>query len=205
MLSSIVPSNVFQNLIVLSAEPPPDAKTPWLWGFHAKPLTAAQCWLNLLTGIGECLFHIMSLLSFPPEARDCPSKDHFNPHTYWVWPSYTATISLGLILVSCMIIVRSLDPLANRLPDQDKELTLALCPNMSITFEFLSRSQIYVTPWLFPTEICEPIWFHVILVMVQGLISQNLITLLLLPFHMYKEESRATERIFCEDHYKRLR
>lgn len=86
ILSSIVPSSVFQNLMVLSADPPPDASTPWLWGFHARPLTAAQCWLNLLTGIVECVFHIMSLLSLPPDASDCPSNDHFNPQTSCVWP-----------------------------------------------------------------------------------------------------------------------
>ena len=69
MLSSIVPFRVFQNFIVLSAEPPPEAKTPWLWGLQARPFTAAQCWLNLLMGVVEDLDHIMSLLSFPPDAR----------------------------------------------------------------------------------------------------------------------------------------
>lgn len=47
ILSSKVPSNVFQNLILLSAEPPPEAKIPWLCGLHAIPFTAALCWLNL--------------------------------------------------------------------------------------------------------------------------------------------------------------
>lgn len=86
MLSKSVPSSVFQNLIVLSADPPPEAKTPWLWGFHASPFTAAECWLNLLTGTTECVFHIMSLLSFPPDASDWPSNDHFSPHTSCVCP-----------------------------------------------------------------------------------------------------------------------
>lgn len=86
MLSSKVPSRVFQNLIVRSADPPPEASTPWLWGFQASPLTAALCWLNLLTGTIEWVFHIINLLSFPPDANDWPSKDHFNPQTYWVWP-----------------------------------------------------------------------------------------------------------------------
>jgi hypothetical protein len=29
--------------------------------------------------------------------------------------------------------------------------------------------------------------------------------LLLLPFHIYKEESKATESIFWDDHYNRFR
>jgi hypothetical protein len=86
MLSSRVPLSVFQNLMVLSADPPPDARTPWLWGFQAKPFTAAQWWLNLLMGIGERVFQMMSLLSLAPDANDWPSKDHFNPQTYWVCP-----------------------------------------------------------------------------------------------------------------------
>lgn len=129
ILSSRLPSSVFQNFIVRSADPPPDAKTPWLYGLHARPFTAAQCWLNLCIGLVEFIFHIISLLSLPPEAREKPSKDHFNPQTYWVWPCKIETISLDPILVSCMLIVLSLDPLASKLPDQDNELTRALCPN----------------------------------------------------------------------------
>jgi hypothetical protein len=86
MLSRSVPFRVFQNLIVRSADPPPDAKTPWLWGLQASPFTAAEWWLNLLTGIEERVFQINSLLSLAPEAKDWPSNDHFNPQTYWVWP-----------------------------------------------------------------------------------------------------------------------
>jgi hypothetical protein len=168
-------------------------------------LTAAQCWLNLFTGIVECVFQIINLLSFPPEARVCPSKDHFNPQTYWVCPWYIETISLELILVSCILIVRSLEPLASKLPAQDKELTLALCPNISFILAFLSKSHIYVTPWLFPIEIWDPYWFHAILVIEQGFISQNLITLLLFPFHIYKDESSATESIFWDDHSNRFK
>jgi len=52
--------------------------------------------------------------------------------------------------------VRSLDPLASKLPAQDKELTLALCPNISFILALRYKSQIYVTPWLFPIEICDP-------------------------------------------------
>lgn len=86
ILSSIVPSRVFQNFIVLSADPPPEASTPWVWGFHAKALTAAECWWNLLIGVLEWFDHMISLLSLPPLARWLPSKDHFKPQTYCVWP-----------------------------------------------------------------------------------------------------------------------
>jgi hypothetical protein len=158
-----------------------------------------------LTGIVECVFQIISLLSLPPEANDWPSNDHFNPHTYCVCPWYIETISLELILVSWIFIVRSLDPLASKFPDQDNELTLALCPNISLTLAFRYKSQIYVTPWLFPIEIWDPCWFQAMLVIEQGFISQKRITLLLFPFHIYNEESSATERMFWDDHYNRFK
>lgn len=69
ILSRRVPLSVFQNLIVLSADPPPEARTPWVCGLQARPLTAAQCCENLLMGILDELDQIMSLLSFPPEAK----------------------------------------------------------------------------------------------------------------------------------------
>jgi len=142
ILSNRVPLRVFQNLMVLSADPPPDAKTPWLWGFHARPFTAAQCWLNLFTGIVECVFHIKSLLSLPPEANDCPSNDHFKPQIYCVWPWYTDTKSLAFILTSWIFMLLSRDPLANKLPDHDSELTLALWPNIYDILAFRYKSHI---------------------------------------------------------------
>ena len=92
MLSRRVPSRVFQNLMVLSADPPPLAKTPWLWGLQAIPLTAAQWLLNLQMGVELWALHMNSLLSLPPEARRLLLKDHFSPQTSWVWPSYLAMI-----------------------------------------------------------------------------------------------------------------
>lgn len=44
-------------------------------------LTAAECCWNLRRGEGEVASHMNSLLSFPPEARCCPSYDHLSPHT----------------------------------------------------------------------------------------------------------------------------
>ena len=92
MLSRRVPSRVFQNLMVLSADPPPLAKTPWLWGLQAMPLTAAQWLLNLQMGVELWALQMNSLLSLPPEARRLLLKDHLSPQTSWVWPSYLAMI-----------------------------------------------------------------------------------------------------------------
>ncbi len=125
ILSRRVPFRVFQNLIVRSAEPPPEAKTPWLWGLQARALTAAQWWLNLLIGVFEEFDHIISLLSLPPEARWFPSNDHFNPQTSCVWPSYLLTICRSDSLRSLITIVLSLDPLASKFPLHARELTLS--------------------------------------------------------------------------------
>lgn len=94
MLSRRDPSRVFQNLIVLSADPPPDASTPWLWGLHAIPFTAAQWEVNLQMGVVLLALQMNSLLSFPPDASRLLSKDHFSPQTSWVCPSYLETIRL---------------------------------------------------------------------------------------------------------------
>jgi hypothetical protein len=87
MLSIRVLSSVFQNLIVLSAEPPPDARTPWLCGLQAMPFTAAEWDVNLQIGVVLLMLQMKSLLSLPPEARRLLSKDHFSPQTYWECPS----------------------------------------------------------------------------------------------------------------------
>lgn len=128
MLSKRVLSRVFQNLMVLSADPPPLAKTPWLWGLQARPLTAAQWLLNLQIGVELWALQMKSLLSLPPDANKLPSKDHFNPQTSWVWPSYLVTILFLRSLTSLSWIVLSREPLASRLSVQATELTLALWP-----------------------------------------------------------------------------
>ena len=61
----------FQNLIVLSADPPPEASKPWRWGLQAIALTAATWSENLETGMFDLVFQTNSLLSLPPLARDC--------------------------------------------------------------------------------------------------------------------------------------
>ena len=45
-----IPVSVFQNLIHLSAVPPPDARSPWWWGDQAMALTAAMWSVNVYTG-----------------------------------------------------------------------------------------------------------------------------------------------------------
>ena len=65
------PDNVFQNRIVLSAVPPPDANKPCWWGDHAKALTAAVWSENFSNGWLEWLLQINNLLSFPPEHNCC--------------------------------------------------------------------------------------------------------------------------------------
>ena len=160
ILSNNVLSRVFQNLIVLSADPPPLAKTPWLWGLQAIPFTAAQWLLNLHIGVELWALQMNNLLSFPPEANKLLLKDHFNPQTYWVCPSYLATMFDPFCLISLIWIVLSLDPVARRESFQATELTLALCPKYSVTLQFLTISQISVVPLLVPIEIWVPCWFQ---------------------------------------------
>lgn len=80
---SMFPLTVFQNLIHLSAVPPPDARRPCWCGDHAIALTAAVCSVSLNIGCCERWFHTSSWLSFPPDASSRSSCDHFSPQT---WP-----------------------------------------------------------------------------------------------------------------------
>ena len=205
ILSNIVPSKVFQNFIVLSAEPPPEAKTPWVWGLQARAFTAAVCWVNLLIGTLDKLDQIISLLSFPPDANWFPSKDHFNPQTYWVWPSYLCTIDRWLSLKSLKLMVLSRDPLASMFVLHARELTLSSWPPTSYNFIHFVVSQIYVVPWLVPIAMWVPGSFHPILEMEWGFKSKNLNTLLLFAFQKYKLESKATERMFWDDHSSKFK
>ena len=182
MLSSIDPSSVFQNLIVLSAEPPPEAKTPWLWGLQAMPLTAAVWDVNLQIGVVLFALQMNNLLSLPPEASRLWSNDHFSPQTSCVWPSYFETILLYRYLTSRMRMLLSLEPLARIPSPQATELTLALCPPYSLTLQLLVTSQSYIVPLLVPMAIWEPWLFQLRLEMESGTRSQNLSTLLLLAF-----------------------
>jgi hypothetical protein len=137
---------VFQNLIVLSWDPPPEANNPCKLGFQAIALTAAVWLLNFEIGIEDLLFQTYSLLSFPPLASDCSSWDHFKPQTYCVCPVILLIIVLGLYLISRYNMVLSLDPEAKILFDQASELTLAVWPDNVWIFLFLVQSQIWTVP-----------------------------------------------------------
>ena len=182
MLSIIVLSSVFQNLIVLSAVPPPLARTPWLWGLQAIPLTAAQWEVNLQMGVALLALQMNNLLSFPPEARRLLSKDHFSPQTYWEWPSYLLTILLYRYRISLIWMLLSLDPLARMPSPQATELTRAVWPLYSLTLQLLVTSHISMVPFEVPMAICVPCWFQFKLEIESGARSQNLSTLLLLAF-----------------------
>ena len=126
ILSRRVWSRVFQNLMVLSAVPPPVASTPWLWGDHDMPFTAATWLLNLQIGVEEWLDQMNNLLSLPPDASRLLSKDHFSPQTYCECPSYLLVILLKRYRVSLRWMLRSLEPEASSESPQAKELTLAV-------------------------------------------------------------------------------
>ena len=87
------PVSVFQNLMHLSAVPPPLANSPWWWGDQAMALTAAKCSVKAWTGWRLLAFQTNNLLSFPPEARYWLSGDHFNPQTSWRWPKTNLKLS----------------------------------------------------------------------------------------------------------------
>ena len=59
---------VFQKRMWRSAVPPPVAKRPFWWGDQPIAFTAAVCSWNFTTGLLECKFQIINLLSLPPDA-----------------------------------------------------------------------------------------------------------------------------------------
>mmetsp|Transcript_54051 Transcript_54051/g.166291 ORF Transcript_54051/g.166291 Transcript_54051/m.166291 type:complete len:248 (-) Transcript_54051:637-1380(-) len=87
------PARTSQNLSVLSAVPPPEARTPDCTGFQASAFTAALC--CVATSVGEhsrdwrLKSQTLRRLSLPPDASCVPFGDHLRPHTSCVWPWYT--------------------------------------------------------------------------------------------------------------------
>jgi hypothetical protein len=74
----------------LSAVPPPLATKFDCIGLQAMAFTAAWWEENLNRGMLDLCwldYQIFSLLSFPPEARNLSSKDHFRPHISCLWAS----------------------------------------------------------------------------------------------------------------------
>lgn len=145
------PLNEFQNLIVLSAVPPPDTSRPCWWGDQANAFTAALCLAKLAVGVGECILQIFSLLSLPPEASCCWSNDHFKPQTYCLCPINLATNWFAALLSRIRIFL-SLDPLAKTLfVFQAMAPTLPPCPLKILYFLVFSQSQSCTYPPWVPT------------------------------------------------------
>jgi hypothetical protein len=145
------PKIEFQNLMVLSAVPPPETSSPCWWGDHARALTAAVCLKRLKVGELECKLHKLSLLSLPPEASCCWSNDHFRPQTYCLWPTILLTKS-SFVLISLIRIFLSLDPLAKTLFEfHPIAPTLAVWPLQVEIFFCLIQSQSYTSPIWVPT------------------------------------------------------
>lgn len=75
---------VFQNRMVRSAVPPPEARRfDWV-GDHAIAFTAAMWEVNVWRGWVVRWSQMSSLLSFPPDARRLDEALYFNPQTSWV-------------------------------------------------------------------------------------------------------------------------
>ena len=99
---------VFHNLIVLSVEPPPEARRELLWGDHASALTAAVCSASFPRCFPILWSQIKTKLSFPPVASNPLSHDHLSPQIYWRWPENL--IQDYLCRTSQIIISLSFDP-----------------------------------------------------------------------------------------------
>jgi len=85
------PVSIFQNLIVLSEEPPPVARRFLCQGHQASALTAALCpWSWCLT-FPAVISQINAKLSLLPDAS--PHASCFRPQTSPLWPSnFIATL-----------------------------------------------------------------------------------------------------------------
>ena len=116
------PVKTFLNLIILSAVPPPEARSPCCWGDQANALTAARWSVYLLNSCPPAV-QTPTLLSFPPEASICSSADHFSPQIYWLCSCSFDMKSL-LDRLSRNSIFLSLDPVASTLELQAKAPTL---------------------------------------------------------------------------------
>ncbi len=151
MVFNVVPERVLRNLMVLSAVPPPETRSPCWWGDQAIALTAATWSLNLMIGSVEWLFHINSLLSFPPEHNCCSSNDHFSPHIYCLCPISLLTKAV-LALISLCNIVLSRDPVLIMFEFQEMAPTLLVCPWRTLSLFILFTSQIWTYPLFVPKE-----------------------------------------------------
>lgn len=197
----------FQKRIVLSAVPPPDTSNPCWWGDHARALTAAVCFNKLAVGWREWRLQIFSLLSFPPEANCCWSKDHFNPQTYCLCPASLDTYCWSLKRKSLIKIFLSLEPLANILfVFHAIAPTLPLCPVYVYVFLFFTQSQSWTCPECVPTPKTFEVGLEDVLVTKSfSLNYTNLTTLELPAFQIYTLLLNPTESKLFDDQSIKLR
>lgn len=146
---TVVPFKVFLKRMVLSAVPPPEARSPCWWGDQAIALTAAVWSLNFKIGSVECEFHTKSLLSLPPEHSCWSSGDHLSPQTYCLCPINLLMNGL-LVLRSLWRIVLSRDPVLRIVEFQAMAPTLLVWPGRILTRFILLTSQICTSPLLVP-------------------------------------------------------
>lgn len=147
---------VFQNLIHLSAVPPPLHMVPCWCGDHAMALTAATWSVNLTRGlVGLVLFQIISLLSLPPDASCCSSGLHLRPHTSYLCPSSLAKKS-SLALISLCNIDLSREPLLMKDVFHAIQPILPSWPAYFLTIFYFYTSQVYKIPLVVPTAKWSP-------------------------------------------------
>ena len=177
------PVRVFLNLIVLSAVPPPETRSPCWWGDHVIALTAAVWSENFRMGSVLVVFHTNSLLSFPPEHNCCSSGDHLRPQTYCLWPN-NFLMKGELTRISLWRIVLSLDPVLKIDEFQAIDPTLFVWPCIILILFILLTSQIWTSPLFVPTEKFGPFIDQATDVTEsERPRSQSLVTLDVLPFH----------------------
>jgi hypothetical protein len=151
----VVPVRVFLNRMVLSAVPPPDAKSPCWCGDQAIALTAAVWSLNFRIGSQEWLFQMSNLLSLPPEQSCCSSKLHFSPQISCLCPTSLLTKEL-LIRKSRWRIVLSREPVLIMVEFQAIAPTRLVCPCKIRSLFILLTSQIWTSPEFVPSPKREP-------------------------------------------------
>ena len=142
---------VFQNLMHLSAVPPPLHIVPCWWGDQAMAFTAATWSVNFTRGlVGFVLFQIISLLSLPPEANYCSSGLHLRPQTSCLWPSSLAKKS-SFALISLCNIDLSREPLLMNEVFHAMQPILPSWPAYFFTIFYFYTSQFYNIPLVVPT------------------------------------------------------
>lgn len=176
--------SVFQNLMHLSAVPPPLHIIPCWCGFQAIALTAATCSLNFTNGFEyDPLCQMSNLLSLPPEASCCSSGLHLSPHTSYLCPSSFAKKSC-FDRISLWRIHLSLEPLLKNEFVQAMHPILPSCPLYDFTILYLVTSQFCRIPFEVPTARWFPVLLQLTLVICsEGPKSYNLVTLLVDALH----------------------